>query len=216
MGHLTYLACSFAKPLWALIEELTPGKRLASNDSKRMSASVARASLHTHWKKIVSLLLKLCLGLHWHSRRIGSLMSDDDSRLRWGEANIPFMANGRSSLIWLPEDSNCVTPTVLHRSTVASWCYWDEIPVRSAMCCCSHNNTIIWSPFQFHTEKKENKRRTTRPIGCYTWVTIRGAGEERVRFERRDLRWIERSDAPLLREELKKARCSAENRGQQI
>ena len=49
-----------------------------------------------------------------------------------------------------------------------------------------------------------------------TWVTIRGAGEERVRFEQRDLRRIERSDATLLLGELKKARCSAENRIQQI
>ena len=46
--HLTYLACSFAKPLWAPIEELTPGKRVGSNDSLNASASVASAWLHTH------------------------------------------------------------------------------------------------------------------------------------------------------------------------
>ena len=42
---------------------------------------------------------KTVLGIHWHSRSIGSLMSDDDSRLRWREANIPFIANDRSSLM---------------------------------------------------------------------------------------------------------------------
>ena len=62
--------------------------------------------------------------------------------------------------------------------------------------------------------EKERKRRTTRPIMYRTWVTVRGAGEERVWFEQRDLRRIERSDAALLLGELKKARRSAENRVQ--
>ena len=49
------LACSSAKPLWALIEELIPGKRAGSNDSKIAFKSVASASLHT----LSALLLKL-------------------------------------------------------------------------------------------------------------------------------------------------------------
>ena len=55
---LAYLACSLAKPLWASIEELIPGKRVGFNDSKIASASVASASLHT---LSVVLLLKLLL-----------------------------------------------------------------------------------------------------------------------------------------------------------
>ena len=46
--HLTYLACSFAKPLWVWTEELTPGKRVASKDSIINSVSVISASLYTH------------------------------------------------------------------------------------------------------------------------------------------------------------------------
>jgi hypothetical protein len=51
---MAYLACSLAKPLWASIEELTPGKRVESNDSKNASASVASDSLH-----IVSRLVEV-------------------------------------------------------------------------------------------------------------------------------------------------------------
>ena len=53
--HMAYLACSLAKPLWASIEELIPGKRVGFNDSKSASTSVRSASLHTS----SALLLKL-------------------------------------------------------------------------------------------------------------------------------------------------------------
>ena len=94
--YLAYLACSFAKPLWTSIKGLTSGKRVGSNDSKSTSASVASASLQRHRIKCQSFVEATMQGSHSHSRSIGSLMSDDDTCLRWREANIPFIANGRS------------------------------------------------------------------------------------------------------------------------
>jgi len=61
-------------------------------------------------------------------------MSDDDRSLRWREANIPLITNGRNQIIiYNHEDSKTVTPTELHRGTIASGCYWDEARVRSAI-----------------------------------------------------------------------------------
>ena len=44
-ANKSYLACSFAKPLWTSMDELMPGNRLGLSFSRNASISVAIASL---------------------------------------------------------------------------------------------------------------------------------------------------------------------------
>ena len=91
------------------------------------------------------------------------------------------------------EDSNCVAPTKIAQIpplSPGSSGMRSQFATLSVAVHCSHN-TNTWSPFPIHTEEKMH--HNLRPIEYRTWITTRCACEERVRFERRDLRRIERS-----------------------
>ena len=74
-------------------------------------------------------------------------MSYDDRFLGWREANVPFITNSESQTIIHGYDEltskATVTPTELHRVTIAARCFWDEVRICSAICLnFSHNNTV--------------------------------------------------------------------------
>ena len=136
--------------------------------------------------------------LHWHSRSIGSFNFLDERRwqLRLAMARVrsqrQIIINGYRRNLKL-EDSNCVAPTRIAQIPPLfpdSSGMRSQFATLSAAVHCSHN-TNTWSPFPIHTEEKMH--HNLRPIEYRTWITTRCACEERVRFERRDLRRIERS-----------------------
>lgn len=61
--NVTYLACSFAKPLWASIKGLMPGKRVAANGSKSTSTSVAMDALGTYQRSCQSFIEVIYKGI---------------------------------------------------------------------------------------------------------------------------------------------------------
>lgn len=193
MKHLTYLACSFAKPLWALIEELTPGKRATSNDSKNTSESVKSASLYT------------CSAFYWSCEKIKPTCEKDrflDERRR------PLLEMARSQHTLQHKWHNFIIQGDQNSKSNAyrTAQNYRRLLMLLGWSLSSPRNLLLFELTRRLMTHPKERRTLTGPVNCRTCVTIRCAGEEREGFERRDLRRTERSDS---------WRCSVDNRGQQ-
>lgn len=117
---MTYLACSFAKPLWASIEELSPGNKVESRFSKKASMSVASASL---WQVLEPVLNKCQTGVV-HFSCVCALMRHNNRFLGRWKANIPFETQ---LMITMAMWSSVRARTKLDARSITSGCSRNEV-----------------------------------------------------------------------------------------